>query len=62
MKKTYTVQKIHGLYSGPGWQSSSILVEEWAVVSEPFGIIVKTAKTEEEAIEYLNKKLEEVAQ
>lgn len=62
MKKMYTVQKIHGLYCGPVWQYRSTLVEEWAVVSEPFGIIVKTAKTEAEAIEYLNKKLEEVAQ
>lgn len=60
MEKRYTVQKIHGIYSGPGWQSSSTLIEEWAVMIEPFGIIIKTTKTKAEAIEYLNKKLEEV--
>ena len=56
MEKKYTVEKARGINSSAGWQSRSDMVEEWAIVIEPYGIQVKTFKTEAEAAEYLNRK------
>ena len=56
MEKRYTVEKIHSIHSGAGWQSKSDMVEEWAIVIEPYGIHVKTFKTEAEAVEHFNRK------
>ena len=56
MEKKYTVfVKICGIHSGACWQSRSDMVEEWAIV-EPYGIQVKTFKTEAEAVEYCKSK------
>lgn len=56
MEKKYTVEKIRSIHSGAGWQSKSDMVEEWAIVIEPYGIQVKTFKTEVEAVEYCKSK------
>ena len=58
MEKKYVVEKIRGIYSGAGWQSKSDIVEEWAVIIEPYGIQVKSFKTEAEAVEYLKSSIE----
>ena len=49
MDKHYEIKEINALHSGPGWQSHTNMTTEWAVVIEPYGISIKTAKTKEEA-------------
>lgn len=56
MEKKYEVKKINVCYSGAGWQSKSDMREEWAIVIEPFGVTVKTFKTEAEAVDFFNNK------
>lgn len=46
----YEVKQINICYSGPGWQSKSLMYKAWAVVN-PFGVAIKTFETEEEATE-----------